>query len=123
GMFRLPKMFILRILRRHLGKNLVSRNTLCAIIKPRRYKIIRMNKYQNINKKDARILTIITFINTLFWLCFFYFGSLGGVFGELIDSPNTFLTFIFFLMILGAFILPFFAIYYWHLENFNLRSK
>src|SRR5690606_23795857 len=40
GMFRLPKMFILRILRRHLGKNLVSRNTLAVILENMTYKQI-----------------------------------------------------------------------------------
>ena len=82
-----------------------------------------MSRFQNINKKDARILTIISFIHTLLWLCFFYFGSSSGKLRELIDSPNALLIIVFIFMILGSLILPFIAIYYWHLENFSLRSK
>ena len=82
-----------------------------------------MDKYQNTNKKDARTLTIITFTLTVLWLCLFYFRMTSKTFNDTFSSPGILLILAIIIFMITSLVIPFIAIYYWHLENFSIKSK
>ncbi len=82
-----------------------------------------MDKYQNSNKKDARILTLVTFSILILWLCVFYFSMTSKAFSDARTSPSVLLILGVLIFMLTSLIVPFIAFYYWSLENFSLKSK